>query len=193
MANTKKECKYCNEFVLVDSGVQTPGGFFCCIDHAIAFANEKTVKKRKKVQRTKDNQKREELKTYGKLQDEAAKAAQFYARMRDHGNPCISCGKHKRVKVCGSVYDGGHYRSKGSAKHLSLYTLNIHLQCVRCNRFEGGNSDYRINLVKKLGVEKVEAIESDQRPRKYSREDLVRIKKIFNKKARRINNRRGVE
>ncbi|HII3699428.1 TPA: recombination protein NinG, partial [Pasteurella multocida] len=44
----------------------------------------------------------------------------------------------------------------------------------------------------RLGIEKVEQIEADQRPRHYSKDGLRRIKKIFNKKARMLEKRKGL-
>ncbi|MDY0633231.1 recombination protein NinG, partial [Pasteurella multocida] len=50
---------------------------------------------------------------------------------------------------------------------------------------------FRIGLIERLGIEKVEQIEADQRPRHYSKDDLRRIKKIFNKKSRMLEKRKG--
>jgi hypothetical protein len=85
----------------------------------------------------------------------------------------------------GGSFDAGHYRSRGSASHLRFNLLNIHKQCVKCNRFKSGNAvDYRIELIKRIGLENVEKLESDNKPRKFTIEYLKRLKKIFNKRAR---------
>ncbi|NNI47444.1 recombination protein NinG, partial [Pasteurella multocida] len=61
------------------------------------------------------------------------------------------------------------------------------------NRYHGGNyNQFRIGLIERLGIEKVEQIEADQRPRHYSKDGLRRIKKIFNKKARMLEKRKGL-
>ncbi len=58
-------------------------------------------------------------------------------------------------------------------------------QCKRCNRHLGGNySEYRKELVNRIGLERVEKLENDNEPRKFTIAYLVRIKKIFNKRAR---------
>ncbi|RZN51779.1 recombinase NinG, partial [Avibacterium paragallinarum] len=41
------------------------------------------------------------------------------------------------------------------------------------------------------GIEKVQEIENDQRPRHYSDDDLRRIKRIFERKAEWLEKRRG--
>ena len=92
--------------------------------------------------------------------------------------------------------DAGHYRSRGSAGHLRYNVFNIHAQCVKCNRFGSGNAvDYRIELIKRIGLDRVERIENDNQYRKFTIDYLKRVKQIFNKRARyyekRITNTNG--
>lgn len=119
-------------------------------------------------------------------------AVNAYVRARDENKECISCGTPLVGKRHGGGFDAGHYRSVGSAPHLRFYTLNIHGQCRRCNLWESGNHDqYRIGLIERLGNEKVEAIEADQRERHYTDEQLKRLVRIFNKKTKRLEKKRG--
>ncbi|POY47776.1 recombinase NinG, partial [Avibacterium paragallinarum] len=46
-----------------------------------------------------------------------------------------------------------------------------------------------VGLIERLGIEKVREIESDQRPRHYSDEDLRRIKRIFERKVKLLEKR----
>lgn len=68
---------------------------------------------------------------------------------------CISCNK----RYPASGMHAGHYRaSTYSATRFD--PRNVHGQCPRCNTHLHGNLiEYRINLVKKIGLEEVEAIE----------------------------------
>lgn len=76
---------------------------------------------------------------------------------------------------------------------MRFYTLNIAGQCKRCNRYLGGNyQQFRLGLIDRLGVEKVDAIEADQRARHYSKNNLRRIKQIFNKKCKLLEKRKGL-
>ena len=69
--------------------------------------------------------------------------------------------------------------------------MNCNKQCAPCNNHLSGNLiNYRINLVKLIGVEKVEALENDNTGKTYSVEDLKRIARIFNKRARLAKKRR---
>ena len=138
-------------------------------------------------QKKSDKVRKEALKSAGDYIKEAQTAVNKYVRVRDKNKPCISCGNNRddKIGLSGHRYDAGHYRSRGSAGHLRFNLYNIHKQCVRCNRELSGNVvEYRIGLINKIGVSKVDLLEKDNESRKFTIEYLRRIKKIFNKKAR---------
>ena len=197
----KYKCKYCNEYK--EESIKLPTGRFCCYEHAIEFAKEKQKRDHDKIVRKKNSEaskkekedrkrlrkRKEALKTITEYKKEAQAAVNAYIRVRDHNKPCISCGCMSVSSFGGhrgaSGWDAGHYRSRGAAAHLSFNVFNIHKQCVKCNQWKAGNVvDYRINLIKRIGVERVERIESNNSSRKFTKEYLIRIKKIFNKKTR---------
>lgn len=51
--------------------------------------------------------------------------------------------------------------------------------------------EYRIRLVEKIGVERVEWLEADQRPRKWSIEELKQITATYKQKLRDL--KKGIE
>jgi len=192
MANSKRKCKQCKEFVDVETGVQFPAGFFCAIYHAIEFASEKQKKAKERIKRKALKVRKESLKTIGDRTKGAQTAVNKYIRMRDYGKPCVSCGSLPEPKRGGTM-DAGHYRSRGAAAHLRFDLFNIHAQCVKCNRFGSGNAvDYRIELIKRIGLERVERLEHDNGCRKFTADYLDRVKKLFNKRARFYEKRIGV-
>lgn len=68
---------------------------------------------------------------------------------------CISCGAVLPFEHA----DCGHY-VKRSNMATRFDEENCHAQCIYCNRFRQGNTEnFRKNLVKKLGEEKVEELE----------------------------------
>lgn len=93
-----------------------------------------------------------------------------YCRDRDVKKGCISCGKHVKLQ-------GGHYIPQGSCSFLRYDVLNIHGQCFSCNHFKSGNlTEYRINLVKKIGLEEVEKLEELRTETyKWTREELEEL------------------
>lgn len=178
MANKYKRCKLCNEYFLSGLMVKVPAGTFCCIEHAIEFANsqrEKNIRKQhsdeKKVFYAKDKPR----------QLKAAQAAfNAFIRERDKDCVCISC----RQPVKPEQRQAGHYRT---FKGLRFNQSNCHLQCIHCNMYLSANVvEYRINLVKKIGVEKVEWLESQNEPLKLSVEDIRSIKVYYTQILKRI-------
>jgi hypothetical protein len=116
---------------------------------------------------------------------EAQAAFNAYVRVRDKDDACISCGNYVLNDQIGGGWDCGHFRSRGSAPHLAFNLWNAHKQCVKCNRFLSGNvAEYRKGLIKKIGIEKVDFIESCQEFTEITSEYAQRIKRIFRKKKR---------
>lgn len=168
----------------------------CRIEYAVNNSKkliEKGRKIRKTEQKKKDKVRLVELKTVGDYIKEAQTAVNKYVRLRDSNSSCISCGNTKAHKVglTGHRYDAGHYRSRGAASHLRFNLLNIQKQCVFCNRNLSGNVvEYRKGLVKKIGLSRVELLEHDNKPRKFTVDYLKRVKFIFNKRAKFYEKRR---
>ena len=93
---------------------------------------------------------KEKLKTRGDYMREAQAEFNTYIRLRDQHLPCISCDSlpSDHDLITGSRWDAGHYRSVGACPELRFEPLNVHRQCVKCNRNLSGNAvEYRIRLV----------------------------------------------
>ena len=158
----------------------------CSIDCAVILGKQKTIKdqaKQLKAERSKVKQRKEALKSLTELANEAQIPVNKYIRLRDKHLPCISCGKFRQSMHC------GHYRSRKAAPHLRFNENNMHSQCAECNTHLSGNQiEYRINLVKKIGLEAVEQLENDNRTHKYTREELIAIKKEYQNKCKLFEN-----
>ena len=75
-------------------------------------------------------------------------------RERDKDLPCISCGKYNQLQA-------GHFYSAGHHELLRFEEDNVHGQCVKCNYFLSGNLiKYREGLIKKIGIERVERLDT---------------------------------
>ena len=79
-----------------------------------------------------------------------------WIRKRDEGLGCICCvGKHY------SEIQAGHYYSSGKFPNLRFNELNVNGQAKTCNYYKHGNLiDYRVNLIKKIGLNKVEELDN---------------------------------
>jgi hypothetical protein len=116
---------------------------------------------------------------------EAQSAFNAYIRERDKDKLCICCDKPLGFGEIGGKFDCGHYRSVGSAPHLRFDERNAHAQRKQCNRWGSGRAvDYRIGIIKRLGMEVVEVLESDQAPKHYSIDDLKSIKALYKSKLK---------
>lgn len=127
------------------------------------------------------------LKTRSDWLREAQTAFNSYIRARDAGKPCCSCdkpdnGQHQR--------HASHYRSVKACSILRFNTWNVWASCSTCNAVLSGNLlEYRIRLTKAIGSDRVEWLECQNDTRRYEIDYLQRLKKIFNKRAKQLNNR----
>lgn len=112
------------------------------------------------------------MKTRSQWLKEAQAAFNAFIRHRDKHLPCVSCGRFHT-----GSWDAGHFRSVGAAPQLRFNEDNVHRQCVPCNQHKSGNAvEYRINLIKRIGVDRVEFLEGAHDPARYTIEDAIRIK-----------------
>lgn len=147
-----------------------------------------------KVQERKDVKSRKEaIKTIPQLIKEAQIEFNAYIRARDAGRPCICCGRDEAggYGLAAHGFDCGHYRSTGSASHLRFNEDNAHRQLVICNRHGAGRAvDYRIGLIERIGLERVEALEHNNQPHHWTREELREIKAIYREKRKQLEKQR---
>lgn len=135
--------------------------------------------------RKQTRERKEKLKTRADYVREAQQAFNEFIRWRDKvaGYSDISSGRP--LDWSGNQVDAGHYRSVGSAPHLRFDERNCHAQSKHDNRFLSGNAiDYRLGLIARIGLEAVEALEADQEPRRYTIDDLQKIKADYRAKTR---------
>ena len=101
-----------------------------------------------------------------------------YIKLRDKYT-CISCGNKTRKM------DAGHYRPAGRNSALRFDERNINCQCVICNQFKSGNLiAYREALIKKIGLEMVLELESNNECKKWSVSELNEIISKYKLKVR---------
>lgn len=179
-----KKCRTCKQKFIPKNSLQIVCSPSCAMQHVVEQA-ERKKKRQEKLQREELRMRREKLKTKSDWSKEAQIAVNRYIFWRDYGKPCIACGRPLNYGVRGGAVDASHYRSRGSASHLRYNVFNIHAGCVRCNRELSGNLiPFRINLIEKIGADRVESLEHDNTPRKFDIDYLKRMKSIFTRRAR---------
>jgi hypothetical protein len=101
-----------------------------------------------------------------------------WIRQRDAGQACISCGESARGR-----WHAGHYRSAGSCPELRFEPDNVHRQCERCNTHLSGNlAAYRLHLVEKIGLARVEWLEGPHAPKKLPLPEIVAMTALYRAK-----------
>lgn len=181
-----KKCRGCGDDFFPLRPMQTA----CSINCSVSIARAKRDKAERvaaMLERRATKQALLLIKPRSQLLKEAQAAFNAYIRVRDYGNNCICCDKPLPLDSVGGAYDCGHYRSVGSAPHLRFDERNAHGQLKQCNRWGSGRAvDYRLGLIKKIGIEAVENLESDQSVKKFTREELIAIKDYFKEKKKEL-------
>ena len=70
---------------------------------------------------------------------------------------------------------------------MRYHEENVWASCSVCNNHLSGNlAEYRIRLIKKLGIEKVEWIESQPKSRKWTVQELKEIIATYKAKCKEL-------
>lgn len=147
----------------------------------------KAAAERRKMDRAQDRARRRALETIPELIKAAQREFNAYIRERDREQACICCGRPLGSRDVGGSYDAGHYRSVGSAPHLRFDERNCHAQRKDCNRYGAGRAvDYRLGLIARMGLSVAEALETDNRVHKWTREELREIAATYRAKLREL-------
>jgi hypothetical protein len=180
----QKKCKVCRASFVPRSAFAKACGPECAQAYAI---KDREAKERKQAtkERKATREKLDAMRRKPQLVAAAQKVFNAYIRARDLGKGCISCGKPLTSKP--NTYDAGHYRSVGSAVHLRFDEQNCHGQCKHCNKHLAGNHVmYRLGLIERIGIERVEILEADQAVRKYTKEALIELASQYRAKTREL-------
>jgi len=91
--------------------------------------------------------------TLPKLKAKLQKLFNEFIRLRDHNQPCISCGFIKPLQA-------GHYYPVKGYDGLRFEEDNVHGECSGCNCFDEGHLiHYGKNLVHRIGDDRVKTLE----------------------------------
>ena len=181
----QKTCKSCRQKFTPTRPMQSACSPAC----AIAIAERKREKQAQQMaaeKRRETRQQLESMKGIPELIREADKAFCAFVRARDAGKPCICCGRSSSGWSRGGDWDAGHYRSRGAASHLRYHEDNCHSQLKQCNRRAFDVASYRRNLIERIGIARVEALENDNGTHKWTRDELKMIKAEYIRKRKEI-------
>jgi uncharacterized Zn finger protein (UPF0148 family) len=176
-----KKCKACKAPFFPARPMQcvcSPG----CAAAQVKAKKTKEAEESAKAERKQDRARREAMKSRSDWAKEAQQAFNAYIRARDHALPCISCGRHHEGQ-----WHAGHYLSRGARPELTYHPDNCHKQCAPCNTHLSGNLvPYRLNLIARIGLERVEWLEGPHAPLKLTVEALKELRDKYRAEAREL-------
>lgn len=176
-----KACAHCGREFLPARPLQAVCRQLCAERMVRAQAAAKKAKERAETR-----ERKEAIKRLPDLHREAQAAFNAWIRERDAVLPCISCGAPPPdLSELHAGRDAGHYRSVGSAAHLRYHEDNVHGQCVACNQWGAGRAvEYRIGLIARIGLARVDALEVSNEPHKWTREEVRATRDLYRQKLK---------
>lgn len=178
----QKTCKACGgKFRPSFNSTQVVCSPKCALAHAPAN-QQKARKAIDQRERREIKVRKEKLKSRADHLKEAQVVVNQYIRLRDADLPCVSCGRFHDGQ-----WHAGHFRSAGGHPELRFEPLNIWRQCAPCNTHKSGDLvNYRAELVRRIGAEKVEWLEGPHEAKRYTIEDLKAIKAEYRAKIKQL-------
>ena len=178
----QKTCKACGgKFRPSFNSTQVVCSPKCALAHAPAN-QQKARKAIDQRERREIKVRKEKLKTRADHLKEAQVVVNQYIRLRDADLPCVSCGRFHDGQ-----WHAGHFRSAGGHPELRFEPLNIWRQCAPCNTHKSGDLvNYRAELVRRIGPEKVEWLEGPHEAKRYTIDDLKAIKAEYRAKIKQL-------
>jgi Bacteriophage Lambda NinG protein len=178
----KKRCKVCEAMFTPVRNFQAVCGEIAC---AITHAPANQVRARKAladIERKDIKVRKEKLKSRADHLRETQVVFNEWIRLRDTALPCVSCGRFHEGQ-----WHAGHYRTVGANPELRFEPLNVHKQCAPCNNHKSGDIvNYRIELVKRIGADKVDWLEGPHDPKRYTIEELKTIRADYRAKTKEL-------
>lgn len=180
----QKKCKACSiEFEPTFNTTQKVCSPRCAMKLVDITKKQKAQKARSgEIKRVKQKLKQLSMNDRPKALRAAQSAFNAFIRERDKELPCISCQRHHKGQ-----YHAGHYLSRGAHPELAFNELNNHKQCSTCNNYLSGNLlNYRVNLIKKIGLDKVEWLEGVHENVKMTAHELWGLQKRYKQKLKEL-------
>jgi DNA-directed RNA polymerase subunit M/transcription elongation factor TFIIS len=168
-----KSCKKCGENF-------TP---FSTLDkHCyVCKKTEQALKNLAKIKKEKVKKQKEDLLTVSDYLKLAQQVFNKWVRLRDKDQPCISCGKE-----INGVRHASHYLSSGGHSAVRFHPDNVWVSCYKCNVMLSGNGiEYRMRLIKKIGLERVEWLEENgHEVKRWTKDELKELIATYKKKIK---------
>jgi hypothetical protein len=181
-----KLCRMCKgEFVPVNS-TQIVCHWKCAAEYVDKRRSNTELATQRRQEREIKRQHREQKEAVRPLRwylNKAQVAFNAYIRKRNEGASCVSCGAPDSDKT----HQAGHFRPAGINTALRFNENNCWPQCLQCNMHRSGNvAEYRRRLSVLIGEEAVCELEQNNEVKKWSKEELIEIRKHYQHKLKEL-------
>lgn len=178
-----RPCEVCDRVFVPQRMGQRVCGPVCAIKKAKSDRLQKA-----KAEREDAKKRKQSLKTIAQLIADAQTAFNAFIRERDKHKGCFVCGRPFTDKP-GQVQHAGHVRSRGAAGHLRFNEDNCLGECEGCNGPHGAKPhQIKAGAIARIGQERFEALENDNTPHKWTRDELIAIKAEYKAKLKELKN-----
>lgn len=187
----KKRCKECEELFAPIRDMQPCCSYSCEVMYVVKNLNsliddgkKRDIKKSNKLKKAFN----QTDKSY--MMNKAQYTFNKFIRLRDINKQCVSCYFVWGLKGHQRQSQASHYMSVGKSKILRFNEDNVHKSCQICNSHLSGNLvEYRIRLIKIIGLKRVEELElisKSSKPCRYSIDDYKDIIVKYNLKIKEL-------
>ena len=176
-----KRCRKCSTLFEPVRPLQVVCSPACSLAWAQTLAGQKAEKRARAAAK---REARAKLETPSEAARRAQGVFNRWVRLMDRGMPCVSCG----APDDGSRQrHASHYRPAGPNPALRFEPDNVHAACSICNNHKSGNlTPYRIELIRRIGIERVEWLEGHHDLPHRTVADFRAIEADFRKRIRAI-------
>jgi len=183
------KCAHCKQpYTRTHNGIET----WCSVDCGYKLARAKQAKAYKAETRAMKKALTDTDRAHWIKKAQAA--FNPFIRERDRDKPCVSCGVVNPPITTGGQWDAGHFKTRGAYPELRFNEDNCHKQCKKCNGGSNNHSSkaktvseyFEDELIKRIGIERVEALKAPHPPAKWTIEQLKEIEADYKQKLRQL-------
>jgi len=185
-----KKCRWCRELFYPANSMQVVCDYKCAIKMAESTREKREAKAYKADTRVMKKAIKDKDRAY--WIKKAQTAFNAYIRERDRDKPCVSCGVINPPITTGGQWDAGHFKTRGAYPELRFNEDNCHKQCKKCNGGSNNHSSkaktvseyFEDELIKRIGIERVEALKAPHPPAKWTIDELKAIEAAYKAKLK---------
>lgn len=195
MPTATRQCRMCKSRQRVETMTAINGAFYCNMEHALAYAQEKGRKALDRLRQKAARKQKEAFRADDKPHQLELTRRRFneFIRALDKGSNCPTCGD----PLVPGMYDAGHVRTVASCPALRFDPRNCFGQCRSCNGSgtirrktrktqESVSQIYKEWVLNTKGQEFHDWLFGPHEAKHWTCDDLREIRKVVSAETRRL-------